>query len=311
MKKNISAVFKEFVYEYEYVKRVSSETIRGYKNAFNIFYKLIPEITTETLSSNTLIQFFKILQTRKRIVGRGIIKVGVKTSTVASYWNKLNTFFNWLEFRGYIKQNPLCSITCPTPVYSDRKYLPRSSVEKLLTAIHMHYQSNVLVFKRNIVIFYIFLFCGLRREELLQLQVRDVDITKRQLTIRGETSKSKRSRQLPIHPTLIMHIKDYLIERKAYTTPYLIVSGQSDNGLTEHGLKHFVKRLIDYSKVQFHLHQFRHTFAVNFLRETNNLVKLKQLLGHKDISMTVLYLRNLPPEEMRGDIDCMSIDNFI
>jgi site-specific recombinase XerD len=77
------------------------------------------------------------------------------------------------------------------------------------------------------------------------------------------------------------------------------------------GLKHLVTVLRKWSGVRFHVHQFRHTFAVNFLKSSNNIAKLKQLLGHKDISMTIQYLRCLPPTEMRGDINGMSIDEFI
>jgi integrase len=71
---------------------------------------------------------------------------------------------------------------------------------------------------------------------------------------------------------------------------------------------HLVKRLNAASKVRFHLHQFRHTFAINFLRQSNNLFKLKELLGHTDIRMTAIYLRHLPVDEMRADIEKMSID---
>ena len=52
-------------------------------------------------------------------------------------------------------------------------------------------------------------------------------------------------------------------------------------------------------------------FAVNFLRQSNNVYKLKELLGHKDISMTAMYLRCLPVDELRGDVEKMSIDNLI
>ena len=77
------------------------------------------------------------------------------------------------------------------------------------------------------------------------------------------------------------------------------------------GLKHLVSTVICRSGIRFHLHQFRHTFAVNFLKSSNNIAKLKQLMGHKDIRMTMVYLRCLPTNEMRGDIENMSIDSLM
>ena len=145
----------------------------------------------------------------------------------------------------------------------------------------------------------------------MSLQIRDIDFERKLITIRADTSKSGRSRQLPLHSSIIMHLQDYLSERKHYTTPSLIVSSTRDEKLTLDGLKHLVTNLRDYSGVEFHVHQLRHTFAVNFLKSSNNIAKLKQLLGHKSIMMTMTYLRCLPTDELRGDIEQMNIDRLI
>ena len=270
----------------------------------------MPECTTETLTTVSVIQFFKLLESRKRIVGKGHIKTGVKKSTVATYWTKLNSFCEWLRIKGHIKQNPFTGLLYPTPLYEDKQFLKKEEVEKILTAILSH-SFSLFILKRNLVIFHLLLFCGLRREELLLLQVRDLDFEKRLLTVRSETSKVKRTRYIPMHSQLVMYLKDYLKVRRDRHTPYLLVSSNRDDRLSHDGLKHLVHVLQKSSGVQFHLHQFRHTFAVNFLKSSNNVAKLKQLLGHKDISMTMQYLRCLPPTEMRGDIEGMSVDILI
>lgn len=311
MKKEITQLFDEFMYECEFVKKSRPETLRGYRQTFTLFMKIQPNISWELLNTSALTQFFKILDQRKRIVGKGTIKIGIKKSTVATYWSKLNSFFEWLKMKGYIRENPLNELKYPTPVYEDKKFLKKEEVEKILTAILINSDKNILVFKRNLVIFHFLLFCGLRRNELVFLQVRDIDFERKTLTVRAETSKVKLNRYIPLHSQLIMYLKDYLKERNDYTTPYLIVSGNRDEKLTNDGLKHLVRRLIHSSGVHFHLHQFRHTFAVNFLKTSNNIAKLKQLLGHSDISMTMQYLRCLPTSEMRGDIENMSIDKLI
>jgi site-specific recombinase XerD len=118
-------------------------------------------------------------------------------------------------------------------------------------------------------------------------------------------------RQLPLHSTVLLYLKDYLKERKNYITQYLIVSSSRDDKLSYDGLQHLINKLRLYSGVKFHLHQFRHTFAVNFLKSSNNLATLRQLLGHKDIKMTMVYLRCLPVDEMRNDVENMDIDRFI
>lgn len=311
MRRNLQQLFQEFLYECEFVKKVKPETLRGYVHAFQLFNKLVPDCSIYSLSSDALIRFFKVLQERKRMVGKGTIKIGIKKSTAATYWSKLNVFFTWLVMKGYLKSNPFNELNYPSPVYEDRQYLKKEEIEKIITAIHSHHNNNLLILKRNLVLFYIFLFCGLRKEELMLLQIRDIDFERKILTIRADTSKSGRSRQIPLHSSLSMHLKDYLLARKTYTTPYLIVSSSRDAGLTKDGLKHLIERLKKTSGVRFHLHQLRHTFAVNFLKTSNNIAKLKQLLGHKSIVMTMVYLRCLPTNELRGDIENMSIDSLI
>lgn len=311
MKKDLQQLFNEFMYECEYVRKVRAATLHGYKQTFNTFYKLMPSVGIESISPSLMIQFFKILQERKRVVGRGIIKVGIKKSTAATYWSKLNNFFEWLKLRKYIKDNPFRVMEYPVPEYVDKKYLKKREIEKILAAIHSHCNKNILLLKRNLSIFYILLFCGLRREELILLQIRDIDFERKILTVRGETSKSGRTRHLPLHSEVVMHLKDYLNERRRYTTPYLFVSSVRDDKLSYDGLFHFVDTIKKASEVEFHLHRFRHTFAVNFLKKSNNIAMLKQLMGHSDIRMTMTYLRCLPTDEMRGDIESMNIDSLI
>jgi len=143
------------------------------------------------------------------------------------------------------------------------------------------------------------------------LQIRDFDIERKTLTVRAETSKSGIIRRIPLATNVLTALKDYLTQRKAYTTQYLFVSSTGDRQLSFDGMKHVVATLINGSKVRFHLHQFRHTFAINFLKQSNNVYKLKQLMGHKDIRMTAVYLRCLPTDEMRADIEKLTIDSLI
>ena len=311
MRKDLQQLFNEFLYEAEFVRKVRPNTLLGYLNTFRLFIKIVPDASLNTLSSASLTEFFKVLQKRQRVVGKGHIKTGLKKSSAASYWSKLNMFFGWLLLKGYININPFDKLSYPTPSYDDRKFLKKEDIEKIITAVHTHHDNNIFILKRNLVLFYILLFCGLRREEVMLLQIRDIDLEKKILTVRGNTSKSGRSRQLPLHSTTLMYLKDYLATRSKYTTPYLIVSSKQDKALALDSLKGLVNKIKEHSGVSFYLHQFRHTFAVNFLNSSNNIAKLKQLLGHKSIAMTMIYLRCLPVDELRNDIETMSIDKMI
>lgn len=311
MSKDIQQLFSEFIYECKYLRNNRKDTIRNLNSVFDLFVNISGVTTLENLSSHTIKRFFQNLQERERIVGKGIKKTGVRPSTIISYARRLNSFFNWMVKMKHLKDNPLADVSLPKLSYEDRKFLCKEDVEKILTSLYLHNLDKPMIFKRNILIFHILLFCGIRSGELLGIQLTDIDVEARLLKVRAETSKSGRTRLIPLHPTIIAHLRDYLRERTSYKTSYLLVSLMHDDGLTKDGFKHLISEVRKRSGVKFHPHQLRHTFAVNFLKSSNNLAKLQQILGHQSIIMTTAYLRCLPPTEMKIDIDSMYIDNFI
>lgn len=247
------------------------------------------------------------MQTRKRIVGRGEVRVGVRDSTIATYHRRLNTFFIWLHANNHIDNNPLENIKRPTENYDDKRALEKSDIEKIYAGIILN-TKNPLIMKRDTLIVSILFFTGLRKSELTFLQVRDINLQRKTLTVRGETSKSKRRREIPINPSLMNHLKEYLQERRNYKTERLLVSSNKDAGLTLHGMKHWVKRIIKISGVKFHMHQFRHTFACNLAQNHIGLPNLQMLMGHTDLRMTQRYLRSLGVEHLIDDILKISLD---
>jgi integrase/recombinase XerD len=161
----------------------------------------------------------------------------------------------------------------------------------------------------------VLLWCGLRKNELVSLEMTDIDLDRKILKVRAETSKSKRDRVIPMNNQTIDKLKDYLkerkLEKKEYTTPFLFVSNNHDNGLTKDGFDHFINDLVKKSGVKFHAHRFRHTFAVNLVMNDTDIAKVKDLLGHLDIKMTAKYLRCMPTSEMRVDVEKLTLDNLV
>ena len=313
MKKDLNKLFVEYIREVQYSRRLSPKTIISYNDAFKNFKNLMPHIVYPSdLSSTGMNEFFRVLDTRKRILNNGEERVGVKGSTIMAYWNKLNSFFVWLQNNHYIEENSLTFIRPKQPVYDDKRALTQVEVKKIITAIEINY-TNIFLKKRDLVIVYTLLFCGLRKNELISLEVTDIDLGKRIITIRPETSKSKRKRELPIHPKLSSAIKEYFDERKKlkYTTQNLFASSSKDSKLGVNGLNHWTKKMIQISGVKFHLHRFRHTFACGLAKENVGLINMQKLLGHTDSRMTERYLRSIGVEDLRDDINKLNIDNLI
>jgi integrase/recombinase XerD len=306
MDNNLKKLFAEYLQECQYSSGLRAATMRGYRAVFFLFINLMPEvITTNMLSPAMVTEFFKRLQTRERLIGRGTIKIGVKNSTIKTYWSKLNSFFEWLQKKGYLKSNPFMNIKKPPqPRYEDSRALKDEEVDKIIAAAILK-ATSPLSLRREIAMISLLFYTGLRRGELVSLQIKDIDLEKGRLTIRAETSKSKKTRIVPMHPTLIMHLKDYIDERNKnqYKTEHLLVSTHGDTGLTRDGLRHWERRLNKLSGVKFHLHRFRHSFATNLAKKDVGIVKIQKLLGHASLSMTERYVRSIISEDLQDEIN--------
>ncbi len=176
---------------------------------------------------------------------------------------------------------------------------------------------NNLIRTRNVALIAVGLYCGLRRNELLSLKVSDVDLTHSSLIVRGESSKSQMSRTIPLNSEVFQAISAYLDERSRsqilFTTPSLWVAANKNISLGTEGLRYLVATASTAAHVKFHLHQLRHTFAVNFLHNSGlNSFKLQGLLGHRSIVATAAYTRCLPSEMLRPDLERMTdTDNMV
>ncbi|MBI2448638.1 tyrosine-type recombinase/integrase [Candidatus Microgenomates bacterium] len=302
---------EEFCSMQQHVRGLRPATIDSFRNTFRVFSKLTSEDLMPGMLTNALIiQFFTKLNTRERKVGV-TVKSGIKTSTTSTYYSKLKPFFDYLVRQKIIEISPFDGIDKPKVSYEDVKYLKKEQVEKILTAIALNVDwKNDFIKSRNLAMIHILLFTGIRKGELLNLKVTDFDFNTGLVKVNGQTSKSKIDREVPINTRIIKIIKSYLADRKASNCPFFFV-GERGERFTESGLKHLIEKIKDASNIRFHIHQFRHTFAMNMVNKGCDIARLQCLMGHKDIRQTSVYLRKMPSVIVRNTIELLDIDTLV
>lgn len=316
----LESLFENFISQVRSMEMKSKQTVRGYVASFNLLQKFMLVTYQRTLmlsdlNKDIMVQFFDYLNTRQRIVGRGVIKTGVRSSTVATYRGKLDVFFEWLKQRGHLKENPFEGIPYPDVRYEDKKYLDKAELEKLLVALDhgMRWENN-LVKSRNSAMITICCNMGLRKGELLGLELKDVDFKNGWIIVPGEISKSKRTKTLKMNPDVTFALQSYMAERNARgsKTRALWVSNNDDRKFTEGGFIHFVRRIKKEAGIErFHIHRLRHTFAVNYYSQNKDMLGLQKVLGHTDMDMTKKYLRGLPDDWTHKDLNSFSLGKAI
>ena len=295
-----------------YGARNSEATITGHRFTFELLMKFNRKMTLEDLTEETIINFLEFINTRERKIGKEYVVRTYKNSSLLIIRNRLNVFFNWLVERQYIKINPFAKIQSPNVSYTDRRAYSQKEFEAICYAVNTTIRwANLLIKKRNIAIVMFLALTGVRKEELIGLQISDVDLFRKFIMVRAETSKSKRSRIIPMTTDLVSYLEDYLNQRRDIITLFFWVSGVTDQRFTEHGAIHFMRVLTKSTKINCHLHRFRHTFATNYYKQTHDIVGLQKLMGHSNLKMTLQYLRSLPDEHIVEQIRKITIDEFI
>jgi integrase/recombinase XerD len=295
-----------------YGARNSEATINGHRFTFELLMKFNRKLTLEDLTEETIITFLEFINTRERKIGKEFVVRTYKNSSLVIIRNRLNVFFNWLVDRKYIVANPFAKIQYPSVSYTDRRAYSQKEFEAICYAVNTTIRwANLLIKKRNIAIVMFLALTGVRKEELIGLQLSDVDLFRKFIMVRAETSKSKRSRIIPMTTDLVSYLEDYLNQRRNLITLFFWVSGITDQRFTEHGVIHFMRLLTKATKINCHLHRFRHTFATNYYKQTHDIVGLQKLMGHSNLKMTLQYLRSLPDEHIVEQIRKITIDEFI
>jgi len=310
-KDTLSNLFELYISDCEYTKRLRQATLSSYRDVFETFQKIMPEIVLiKDISPQAVNEFFRRISTRKRIVGKDIVKTGVKVSTIRTYYNKLMAFFNWLEYKNHLKQGSLVKqISKPSiPEYTDEKELKLLDINTIISTITFNTPSDSYIYKRDMALLYLLLYTGIRKGELLNLRVKDIDFETRSIFINGATSKSKRNRTIPMNFHLIHCLKSYFKARKekAFYCEYVITSSKNDTPFTQHGLKSWITKYKKASGISFHLHQFRHTFACQLARKNADIISIMKVLGHTTTKMTEIYLRSITTSESKKFINELS-----
>jgi site-specific recombinase XerC len=110
----LARLHEQFLGEQRFSARLSTSTLRGYRQTFALLVALMPTLDTQQLTPAAMTEFFRRLETRSRVIGRGQAEVvGVKTSTVATYRSKLNRFFGWLKAKREIAVSPFEGMPYP------------------------------------------------------------------------------------------------------------------------------------------------------------------------------------------------------
>lgn len=273
---DLTTYVEEWIHDSKY-RQHSQRTIESRQKALAHLGQWLEEQKHEVCGSK---------EVRSFLVSYG--ETGVRPVSVATYFSRIQTFFNFLVTEGILEVSPVKSLK--RPVFRSNQVQPfdLDQIVSLLLAASKSKQP-----KRDRAILLLLLDTGIRASELCDLKASDVNLKGKRCVVLG---KGNKKRTLYFGVYLVEALKDFYEFERDSSGVYLFESRLSvvkSKKLTTSGLRQLIERLgkvAEVEAVRCSPHTFRHTFAIEFLRNGGNIFTLKELLGHTTLAMVNKYL---------------------
>ena len=269
---------------FEYLKiekNYSPKTIIAYQNDINSFKEFI----SDEFQQSSLIKV-NYSQIRSWIVL--LVNSGISNKTINRKISSLNSFYKFLKKIGVNKINPL----------NEHKSLKTKSIVQI--PFSKSEVSNVLNPEnftkdfdgvRDNLILEILYCTGIRRNELINLKINNIDLANQRIKVLGKRNKE---RYIPILNSTVQLLNSYLELRNKLNfindKDFLLITIRGkkiyENLVNRVTKKYFSKYS---SKLKKSPHILRHSFATHLLDNGADLNSVKDLLGHTSLAATQIY----------------------
>jgi integrase/recombinase XerC len=272
---------------YDYLlleKNYSQHTVTAYINDIGFFESFL----SNEFEDDNLIHV-NYNQIRSWIVS--LSDDGISNASINRKVSSLNSFYKFLLKTKQIDTSPLLkhkALKAPKKIQ-----IPFSEKELDMVLNQIIYKEGFEGVRDKLIVD-LFYTTGIRRTELINLKIQNVDLSNKTIKVIGKRNKE---RIIPILTIIEEQIKEYLSERSSIQE----VKESESFFLLSNGVKlndSFVYRLINYyfsnvsEKVKKSPHILRHTFATHLLNNGADINSVKELLGHSSLASTQVYTHN-------------------
>lgn len=238
---------------------------------------------------NNSIDTVNYSQIRSWIVS--LVEKGISNRSINRKVSALNSYYKFLLKTENIQINPLAKHKALKT--SKKIQVPFSETEIATVLDDINY-ANDFEGVRNKLIIELFYSTGIRRMELIELKLKDIDFSNKTLKVLGKRNKE---RYVPLLNMVMESLNVYLGFRNQLEN----ITDKEVLFLTKNGVKIYetlVYRIINEyfslasSKVKKSPHILRHSFATHLLNQGADLNAVKELLGHSSLAATQVYTHN-------------------
>tara|TARA_R110000765_G_scaffold66266_3_gene128274 strand:+ start:144 stop:1037 length:894 start_codon:yes stop_codon:yes gene_type:complete len=277
-------LLSQFISYLSLEKNYSKHTVKAYENdiiEFSHFCEMQYDIADIDKVDYSLIRLWIVYLSEREINNRSINR---KISSLKSYFKFLQKI-EVLDFNPLIKHKALKT--------SKKLEIPFSEIEMQNVLSIIEYTNDFEGIRDELLI-HVLYATGMRRAELLELRLSDVDFETMTIKVLGKRNKE---RFIPLLSETKSKFKSYFVKRlglneiKEANYVFLTKSGNKMYETLVYRLINKYFRVVS-SKVKTSPHILRHTFATHLLNKGADLNAVKELLGHSSLASTQVYTHN-------------------
>ncbi len=272
--------FNEFE-EYLNAKKLSQSTKKSYLKDINSFFEYLIKnnLSINTVTGNVIDFFIDDLKDK-----------GFSATTVNRMKSTLRCYFRFLNEKGICKNNFVRNIKSEKCDNLNISVLNKSDIVKLLSNV----DENSPKGKRDKAILELLYATGIKVSELIELERDDFVINLGIINVKTNGNV----RTIPLYGDAFESLKDYCdnarisIIKEEHSRLFTNTNGSA---ITRQGIWKLIKYYADKSNIKKEISPqiFRHSFAIHLLENGADINYIKEIMGHKDIVSTKIYLKTL------------------
>jgi integrase/recombinase XerC len=252
-------------------------TIAAYESDFRVFMDFLGRDDHRALTQRAASRFPRWLAQRRDANQR--LRGGHSPAGIARRVATCAAFCAWLTKRREIPANPFDDLPRPRRPRGLPRAVPTELIDRLLR-LEMSSRDRAVVCCLR--------YAGLRIGEVINLELRDVDVFLGVLTVRA--GKGGKDRSIPLDPALREALTDWCLVRGE--AGGAVFPGAKGPRLNRKAVARLLNRLCVRAGVpRFTAHQLRHTFGTEAASAGIPATELQALMGHEDLATTQRYVR--------------------
>lgn len=233
---------------------------------------------------------------------------GLSASSRARKISAVKSFFKYLTKMEVVDRNPADGLETPKIEKKEPKVISMDDAADVLFAAKNGGEREHTWF-RNYAVMATFLFTGIRREELTNIKLTDVDLAGRKILIHGKGSKQ---RTVYMNDMLHSIMSEYILAHRKNLKPaekskYLFPSSQAEK-MCVRTVNDIVNTMFEKAGIKeggVSAHILRKRFATTVFNNTGDIATVSKMLGHSSPTVTMRYI-SIDENNMRNAVNAVN-----